>query len=488
LGDSPKLKYLVYSFGFLLLIAFFFITTQSIISARIMDLKVRIQKDQIMNYELSSKTLRDKIKQVYQDRDNFKEEMRLNVLESNVLNAGIEEWNPGLSASEEFGFSVLNLVRAFTFKPPIRMVNDRQTLIKIQYAFYQERKRKFAIAHEYYNDLEESLDGNSEELAFVLLHSAFCLAMIDKGDESIEKLDSIMSKYSGTHYSDNAIFLKRLIMESKQKKNSISQKNLSYTEKIEYYYNNGNYEDILSMAGDKENLIPKHRYMVSRSKEESGKIQEAIRTYIQLTGQKQDSGVAIQANRRLLLLGNFYSQQESLVNFSKKKSEELGDKDSFALLEEGTKLMKNPKILNVLEKETDIDKPLEKSSDLVIEKEIDDIIAEEMNQIDQENQNIKIQIELKDGRTLLARSIVFQSGFMEIQMNAFPMRTPISNFKSIHLYNERLKTKPNKNLKIKTELGVFSASKLTQSDRGIEAITEPAMKTLNAKSIISIDF
>ncbi|MCC5813709.1 MAG: hypothetical protein JJT78_03060 [Leptospira sp.] len=482
------MKYLAYIAGFILLISFFFITTQSIISARIVDLKVRIQKDQIMNYELSSKTLRDKIRQVYQDRDNFQEEMRLNVIESNVLNAGIEEWNPGLNLSEEIGFSILNLVRALSLKPPIRMMNDRNTLVKIQYAFYKERKRKFAIAHEHYNDLEESLDKNSEELAFVFLHNGFCLAMMGKDASSIEKLDEVLSKYAGTHYSDNAIFLKRLILESKEKKNSITKKNLSYTAKLEFYYKNGNYEDLLSISGESKNLIPKHRYMVSRSKEESGRIQDAITGYIALTNQNQDSKVAIQANRRLLLLGNFYTQEESLVNFSKKKSEELGDVDSFNLVEEGTKLLKTPKIVSVIEKAPNNEKSLYDNSDTTIVKDIADIVSKQNVHDVSGKQNIRIQIELNDGRRILSKSIEFQGDSLVIQMDSFPIRTPISNFKSMILYDDNSKRYSNRNLQVYTSKGIVSAKKLIQERGNIEAFIETKIQGLDIKSIKKVTF
>ena len=52
-------KISVYSISFLLILILFLISSQSIVGAKLLELRLNIQKDKVMNYELSSKALKD---------------------------------------------------------------------------------------------------------------------------------------------------------------------------------------------------------------------------------------------------------------------------------------------------------------------------------------------------------------------------------------------------------------------------------------------
>ena len=69
----------------------FYILSNSIVEIKLLELKFYVNKEQLFNYELSSKVLREKIKNILISKDDYISELKNNILESSVMNSLIEE-------------------------------------------------------------------------------------------------------------------------------------------------------------------------------------------------------------------------------------------------------------------------------------------------------------------------------------------------------------------------------------------------------------
>ncbi|HQI20942.1 MAG TPA: hypothetical protein PLW55_16450, partial [Leptospiraceae bacterium] len=110
----------------------FALITQSIISVTMLELRVQIASERILNFELSSRMLKTRFRQMLSGNENLKSEIKLNVLESSVLNFDKFELDGTDSWLNRFGVVVINGVRRLNLKPPIRIQEDREFMTKLQ--------------------------------------------------------------------------------------------------------------------------------------------------------------------------------------------------------------------------------------------------------------------------------------------------------------------------------------------------------------------
>ena len=139
----------------ILVILVFFISSKAIVSIKIQELRFYLTKEQLLNYELSSKVLKEKIKQMLLSKDDFTNEIRNNILESNIMNSQIGLSNAKLDYLDSYGLFIVNIVRFFSLKQPLTLLEDQNDMIQIQFAFYMERTRKFPLAVKKYEAISE---------------------------------------------------------------------------------------------------------------------------------------------------------------------------------------------------------------------------------------------------------------------------------------------------------------------------------------------
>lgn len=438
------MKIVYYGLAFIFLLMIFTISARSITSAKVYELKLSIQKEQIMNYELSSHALKSKLRQVFLEKDNFEDEILLNVFESSIMNSGLRSEDLEFKPTELIGIYLINFVRFLVFKPAITLTEDQDVLLNIQYAFYQERRRKYLIAAEKYEELEGKVHSLSEEAAFAYLHNGFCLAMLGDSSRALIKLDKAMTLFPGTHYAENAKLLIGFIKESDEKRNKIQAKSKSQDALAINLYTNGNYKDTLKVLESIPTLTKDLSYIQARSWEELGKSNLAVKSYIDLTNQTENLDIAIKSNRRLLLIGSFYHDNKELVNLSTEKARILGDSSSARLVAEGKSHQKSAKIIQLIQESKN-----QNSSELM---ESFTSIEEDANKDFQElnaiikstttispvyeiqtdpSLKIRLQLTLRDGRVIFPKDISFQDDSAVLKMSSFPITIPIGNIRKI---------------------------------------------------------
>ncbi|MCE9500086.1 MAG: hypothetical protein K8R21_06265, partial [Leptospira sp.] len=326
--------------AFVFLLFFFFFVSRSIISTRLLELKYQISREQLMNYELSSRVLREKFKQlIYRGKEDFKTEVKFSVLESSIMNAGNIKTEE-TSLSQVFGLHIINMVRRLSLKGRLDFLENEKNILLLQYAFYLERTKKYASANKRYSDLERIL-GNSagEERAFIFLHNGFCLALTGKIPEAIEKLSYAEERFPGTSYSENAKILKKLILEAEEKKKIIFSGSKTPAEKAVALFDSGNYASAFDELAKVEFLSVKDSFLKARIYEETGQSPLAVPEYLRLISENKDPVISKKANRRLMLIGNFFEENREIAKLSRETAKTLGDTEAIAQVEKGAALV-----------------------------------------------------------------------------------------------------------------------------------------------------
>ncbi|MCZ8342935.1 MAG: hypothetical protein O9301_07890 [Leptospira sp.] len=395
--------FLFFLFGFFLF--FFVLSSQAIVGVKLQELRFGILRDQLMNYELSSQTLRERLKQMFLSKDDYLTEIKVNILESGIMNSELQETDIRIGYRDRLGLAVINFVRLLNFKPSLELEEQQKTILRLQFAFYMERTRKFPIASKKYQELEDDNQNSlSDEMAFTLLHHGYCLVMMGDRDRAFVKLTKVRDLFPGTHYAENASLLISFIEENKKKKEDLKSKSKKPEELAYSLFQSGDYEETLRTLESLPSLTKDQSYIKARAMEELGRTSNAVQEYIQLVKQKENRDVAVRANRRLLLIGNFYQENKSIVAFSKAEAMRLGDSKAAENIEEGKSLVLKPVI---------IEKILSSSSSETLSKD-------ERQEIENIKESIKLSLnEAKDEETKLAE-VVTREKIPEVKENEIP--------------------------------------------------------------------
>ncbi len=491
---------------FLLLLIFFGLASRAIVDVKLQELRFQLTKEQLLNYELSSKVLKDKIRQMMLSKDDYTNEIKVNILESSVMNAQLGETDTKLSLLEKFGLGIVNVVRVISTKSPLTLEEDQNDMMKIQFGFYMERTRKFATAVKKYQELEKSLTNKeSDEYGFVMLHSGFCIAMMGDTKGAIAKLRETEDLFVGSHFADNARILINVLLEGERKLNDINSGTKTETERAALLYETGQYKETLSQLEKIENRSNDQNYMRARSLEELGQTSKAIAEYLSLVEKKEiDKEIAKKANRRLLLIGSIYEKNEDLTDYSKSNAQKLGDTDIVKKVDEGSALILNSNIVEKLTNDSqtnadpevaqefqELKKELEtinlketeerKESTEKVEKEVavirkDPVVEEEKFD---SPYNLTMKLTLSDGRSILGKTIVFEEAKINVTLDTFSSKLPATLLSEIVVNNN-----PNlKNPPIQIEL------KNGKTSYGFKIVrdSDESFKLKNKSSETSID-
>lgn len=448
----------------LLILVFFFTASQAIVKVKVQELRFQLSKEQLLNYELSSRVLKEKIKQMRLDKENFTNEIKMNVLESGVMNAQLGEADTKLSYLEKFGLVIVNGFRLISMKNLIHLEEDQNNMMKIQFGFYMERTRKFAIASKKYTELEKSLtDTHSNEYGFIMLHNGFCIAMTGDTEGAIKKLRETEAQFPGTHFADNARILIIVLLEGQKKLEQIAK--ASTEEKAEIFFDTGQYKETLATLNQVENRDSNQNYMRARSLEELGQTNTAISEYLALVEKKgENSEIAKKANRRLLLLGTMYEKNDKLAEFSKSNAEQMGDTEAVKKVEAGSSLVLKSLIVEKLTEEKKDGTPKSEEDSLKIDeaeltelkKELETVVLTEKKERAEKKElafiaepdpvpakveepppveekkdvpkkvDFKLRVELVDGRYLSGKTLDMQNESAEISFEGFAIKLPMT--------------------------------------------------------------
>ncbi|MCR9143789.1 MAG: hypothetical protein NXI24_16195 [bacterium] len=460
----------------LVVLLIFALVSQAIISVKLLELRVQVSHDRLFNYELSSRVLKARFRQMVASQnqsrnDSFKNEIKRNLLESTIMN----EVNPQAlesGALETVGMAVINSVRLLSLKPLLELRENQETLTRIKYAFFMERNRRYDVAVERYAELEDRLGQSGEMAGFVSLHHGFCLAITGETEPAIAKLESTRDTFPGTHYAETAILLINILLEGERRREIIEGEGLSDLERARALFREALWSDALDLFQKigENNLAPYDRYRLNRSLEETGQIKPAIQGYIGIVGARRDPAAVRDANRRLLLLGTFNGAGARVREYAETNAAELGDDTALVEIKEAAEELRSSVVIDEikeaaesgedtgledlaqqLEENIVLDAPLQQMARPLIPGpgqppggnarevyRIPDLssLALALPEPVQIDDSGRLMVEFRDGRRIRARSVVFLKTELEIEGD-FPSRVPVTVVRSVGLFDDR---------------------------------------------------
>ena len=202
---------------------------------------------------------------------------------------------------------------------------------ELEVAYFYERSRKYEKAIDVYTKGLDSPGVSNEISATLLLHRGFCSSLMGEYAKAIEDFRRVGSLLPGTEEARVATRLSELTLGLQDQVRLARDTRQGPLQAGKQMFLLANYSEAMrnlrkaidNSASDGER--DEGRYLYGRSQEEMGQDSDAVLTYRSLIQQAPNSAFARKANRRLYVLGKFYSNDEELTKTALKKIEQYQD-------------------------------------------------------------------------------------------------------------------------------------------------------------------
>jgi tetratricopeptide (TPR) repeat protein len=225
------------------------------------------------------------------------------------------------SLIDRIALPLLNAFNFVTGLPRLKLGNTPEQEIILDLAFQFETYREYTKAVRGYDVYTGEFRLKAEEREFALLHRGFCQAMLNQFDAALADFDAVAK----TPGSKSAWIAQKLIqfLTALQAKIRFIEAVSDPAQRGELYYDAAAYLKALENFAkvDNNRQSEKIRFLTARALEETGRSKEALTLYRALIAEQGGSAYAVNANRRMYLLGTFLGHDEKLAQESKKNSE-----------------------------------------------------------------------------------------------------------------------------------------------------------------------
>lgn len=202
----------------------------------------------------------------------------------------------------------------------------------LEAAYFFERSRKYDKAIEIYTRGLAGSKLSNEVSATLLLHRGFCASLTGDYRKAKEDFSSAAALVPESEEAHVATKLRELTQGLEDQVRLAKESMAAPAQAGRQLFLLANYAEaakslqkaILSSATDSAAKL-QSRYLYARSQEELGQDSDAVNTYRQVIQAAPNSEEAKKANRRLYVLGKFYSNDEDLAKSALKKIEQYQD-------------------------------------------------------------------------------------------------------------------------------------------------------------------
>jgi TonB family protein len=202
----------------------------------------------------------------------------------------------------------------------------------LEAAYFFERSRKYDKAIGIYGKSLEGGDLANDVASTLLLHRGFCQGLTGEYAKAKQDYDRVISLVPGSEEAHVAAKLRELTQGLEDQVRLAKAVQSTPAQAGRQMFLLANYSEaakslakaIASPSTDSLSRI-QSRYLYARSQEELGQDSDAVLTYRQLMQGAPNSEEAKKANRRLYVLGKFYSNDEELAKTALKKIEQSQD-------------------------------------------------------------------------------------------------------------------------------------------------------------------
>jgi TonB family protein len=220
---------------------------------------------------------------------------------------------------------VLNVIRLTLGKPIINPKEEDKIYHILEIGYFWERNRKYNEANKVYNQVLSMQALPPDIQAAVLVHKAFCHSMLSEYDISKAVYEKVINLYPNTEAGTLSWKLLAFIESMEGERTKLEGESLSDFDKAKQFYllmnyrNSIKYYSIFLSGKQPEEMLIEARYYKGRAHEELGETEEAIAEYSRVIRDDKSRQWAKEANRRMLMLGEFYEQRKQIAEEAKKQ-------------------------------------------------------------------------------------------------------------------------------------------------------------------------
>lgn len=220
---------------------------------------------------------------------------------------------------------VLNTIRFVLGKKIINPKEDDKIFSVLEIAYFWERNRKYTEALKVYDQILSSANVANDIRAAVMVHKAFCYSMLNNYEKSKSIYEEVINIYPETEEGILSWKLLDFIQGMEKQRVGVEKSDMTEMEKAKQSYllmdfrsSIKNYSLFLE-KNPQVQLESEARFYKGRAHEELGETDEAIMEYRKVMRIDSSKVWARQANRRMLMLGEFYEQQKQISDEAKKQ-------------------------------------------------------------------------------------------------------------------------------------------------------------------------
>lgn len=252
---------------------------------------------------------------------------------------------------------VVNATRALLGKNIINPKEDDKVINVLEIGYFWERNRKYNEAIKIYDDVIKTPGVNQDMKAAVMVHKAFCVSMLGNYTESKSIYEQVISRYPNTEAGVLSWKLLDFIQSMESGRNALEQKTLSEFEKARQFYLLMDFRNAIKnfsiFLGGKPSpeMVCEARFYKGRAHEELGEGEEAITEYREVIRSDKTKVWGKQANRRLLMLGQFYDQKKNISDEAQRQLEAYQDQVFLGNIQQYSKLVSHSSLRSELMKD-----------------------------------------------------------------------------------------------------------------------------------------
>ena len=219
----------------------------------------------------------------------------------------------------------LNVIRAMLGKEIINLKQEDKILNVLEIGYFWERNRKYFEAIKVYDQVLTQSSVPPEIKAAVMIHKAFCHSMLSEYEIAKRMYEHVISVYPNTEAGMLAWRLLDFIQSMEKQRAGLEVEKMSFFDKAHQFYllmdyrNSIKYFSIFLQGKAPDSLVWEATFYKGRSHEELGESEEAMAEYQKVIRGDKNRVWAKQANRRMLMMGEFYEQKKQVSDEAKRQ-------------------------------------------------------------------------------------------------------------------------------------------------------------------------
>lgn len=397
---------------------------------------------------------------------------------------------------------LLNSIRFALGKEFINPQEENKIIKVLEIGYFWERNRKYSEAIKIYDNVLGKSGLGPDIRSAVLMHKAFCHSMTSEYKKAKEVYERVINMYPNTDPGMLSWKLLDFIESIEKKREKVKRTDLTNFEKAKQYYllmdyrNSIKYHSIFLQDSKGKKRVAEARYFKGRSHEEIGETEEAVTEYRYTIRIDKTKIWAREANRRMLMLGEFYDYRKKMAKEAQKQLAAYQDGSFMNKVDKYREMMSESSIREELLRKQGKQKDRKYASD----EEIMDLINR-IGNLDLTGERAREEAREKEiekfRRDLIARGIRSEKEILELERKRAlvinPFRRPSFLKKTIdgnvnqlrYIYNKRLRKgiklsgKMIVEMKIKPD-GRIDSTKIVSSNMGDQVFEKQIVAKINA--------